>query len=385
MKANRQEKLKNREKPEREKKQKQKKKKERPKKERRVNTWLVTLGSLTFVVVAGLAAWVQLQKYERGVMDVYAIQQDGYVQLVLDQINLVEDRDDEEIVTNILATLDASSNRYWTFSNQEALIFVKDVMETNRYKGFTTETYYGSATAREFIEGLRDNRVTHDTIQIGDRQFIASGVRYEYNHQQYCICLLTNADVVLDHNAYLSAKINLSVLAIAVLAVIVVIGIILAGIAEGWYKKYASVLKTNKELREGIERLNEALNRDNLFNTQHMAFEANALPVLLEKLELRNVWPLEMIVLHCEGEGRQEQFLLQSQTIFDQRTMRVILDDSDVLLLVLKSPMLDERELGELMGGLGAELCGRTVLEDAPLDYLESYFAKFYRQVKKHG
>ena len=111
-------------------------------KKRDFRIWIVAGVMMTLVVICVCCAWAQMKKYERGVLDVYAVQQDGYVQLVLDQINLQEDQDSEEIVHNILETLDASSNHYWTLSDAGSLVFVKDVLETNRYKGFTQESYY---------------------------------------------------------------------------------------------------------------------------------------------------------------------------------------------------------------------------------------------------
>lgn len=66
----------------------------RKKKKSEVNVWLVTLSVLLVVLVIGFLAWLQLDTYEHGILDVYAVQQDGYVQLVLDQINLIKDESD---------------------------------------------------------------------------------------------------------------------------------------------------------------------------------------------------------------------------------------------------------------------------------------------------
>lgn len=97
------------------------------KKKREVSAWLVTLGAIAVILIIGFLAWLQLGTYERGILDVYAVQQDGYVQLVLDQINLIENDTDEALVNDILATFDASSNKYWTLSHDDALVFIKDV------------------------------------------------------------------------------------------------------------------------------------------------------------------------------------------------------------------------------------------------------------------
>lgn len=112
------------------------------------------------------------------------------VQLVLDQINLKDNRDDEQIIKDILGAMDASSNRYWTFSKDQSMLFVKDVTETNKYKGVNTATYYISDSAKEFLNNLSVNNVIHSYIEINDNRYIASGVMFEYKGELTdCVCL----------------------------------------------------------------------------------------------------------------------------------------------------------------------------------------------------
>ena len=81
------------------------------KKKKYISVTLILI--LMAVIVAGLAGltFFEMQRYEDGLIDVCATQQDSYVQLVIDQINLKENRSDQEIIENILSTLDSSSNR----------------------------------------------------------------------------------------------------------------------------------------------------------------------------------------------------------------------------------------------------------------------------------
>ena len=44
------------------------------------------------------------------------------------------------MIEKVLSSLDASSNKYWTLSENQELLFVKDVTETNKYKGFRENT-----------------------------------------------------------------------------------------------------------------------------------------------------------------------------------------------------------------------------------------------------
>ena len=104
--------------------------KKRVKKNKKPKNVLVitTIYLICFSVIAGAFAYTRINKYEEGVLEVCATQQDAYVQLVLDQINLKSNRDDEQIINDILGTMNSSSNKYWTFSKNQSILFVKDVL-----------------------------------------------------------------------------------------------------------------------------------------------------------------------------------------------------------------------------------------------------------------
>lgn len=352
---------------------------------KRVNAWAVIVVVLLFSLLMGYLGWQQLYRYEQGILSVYAKQQDGYVQLVLDQINLQKNREDEEIVTNILGTLDTSNSHYWTLSEKNSLIFVKDVLETNRYKGFTTETYYASESANKFLQGLQENRVTHGTIQINAKNYVASGVKFSYNGKEYHMCLLTGADSILDQNDYLSAKITLSLIAMLILAFMVIGGIIIAMLAEKWYRRYEHMGIENRELAATVEQLNHELTKDSMYHTQYMAFRAEALPRLLSKMEEKDVWPLEILLVKCP-EGRHRRFFFaEAQVLFDEKTVRVILDDTYLLLLSMQYVGEREESRGRLMRQMEGELVGRKVISEKPKKYLERVFAEFFKEVTADG
>lgn len=289
-------------------------------KEKRMGVWITAIICLV-IVFAGFAVY-QIKRYETSVLDIYADAQDAYVQLVLDQINIAADRTEFEIVEDILGTLDASSNRYWTFSSEEALIFVKDVTETNRYKGFTTSTYYVSDEAKEFIRNLRTNRVVHEVIPINEREYIASGVAFEYNDTMYQMCLLTNPRTVLDHNIYLNARINLCVM----IGVVLLLFLLTAIAFVLQHHKLAEALQNekaaNEALRMSVEKLTAALERNRLFDTQLTVFNHSILPMLQEKLEARNVTPYCIFSLVYETEEARKAFLERSQLLLDHKVFR---------------------------------------------------------------
>lgn len=358
--------------------------KQKRKKLRRVNAWVVMILSLLAVAVVGFLAWTQLNVYEEGVLGVYANQQDGYVQLVLDQINLKENRESQEMIEDILQTLDASSSHYWTLSEQNSIIFVKDVLETNRYKGLTTESYYATNTAEAFIASLKDNKVTHARIEMDGKRYVASGVRFVYNGNNYNLCLLTGAETILDQNEYLSAKINLSLLVIIALSLFVIGAMALTILAEKWYRKYATSERENAALMSKVEKLNVEMAKDLLVHPQYAAFHVNALERLLEKLEIKPIWPLDMLFIRCpEGEERAK-FFSAAQLAFNERTIRVILDDTYILLLELISEEVDDQTKRRKIADLGGTLVSRRYLQKKPMKYLTEVFANMYKEVIAH-
>lgn len=349
------------------------------------NIWKITMCFLAMFIVIGLFIWLQITKYEDGVMEIYATEQDGYVQLVLDQINLLDEEAKEESVKAILETLDASNSQFWTFSNKETLLFVKDVLETNRYKGFTTSSYYVSESAQAFLGQLKVNKVTHSTIQMNDENFIISGVEFEFRGENYRICLLTNSKVVLNHNAYLSAKINLVTLAVLVLALILVLSIALATYAEKQNKKYLEEKASNVELRTQIEMLNQRLVREELFDTKYLVFHKKAMPIVLSKINEKSAWPLAFVLIDCTTSENQKVILEQSQAMMDKRMLRVAIDERYLLVVILKCKKWTDYTSITTVLNLEANVVDKLYLEERTEESLETVCEQFLKKVRNHG
>ncbi len=344
--------------------------------------WIITAISLAFVILVGVLCWIQMSNYEQGVLDVYATQQDGYVQLVLEQVQLVEKRGgDEAQIEEILATLDASTSRYWTLSRQSSLVFVKDVMETNRYQGFTTASYYQTVSAKEFMDALEQDRVTHDTIQIGSQSYIASGARFTFRSVPYRVCLLTNAYTILDHNAYLTAKINLYTLALIVLCAFVVCIEILSFLAGHYRRKYYAEAADNRALRLQTEKLNDALHKEDLYDARRTAYTAKALPMLWEKLEGKDPWPLTFLLLRCNGQEAQRQFLQFTQLQMNHKVLRAFWDENHILLILLRVEPLELSAVRENIRVPGVWIVGEQTLTQHPQE--ESLAACFEQFVER--
>ena len=118
--------------------------------------WLprVTLVVALVVAVFLVLSYFQMRGIENGVLATYADEQDGYIKLVVEQINQRQDRDNDEIIKDILGTLDSSSKQYWLFSSDQSMLFVKNVEEIDEYKGLSSEPYFNELGASSFYEGL---------------------------------------------------------------------------------------------------------------------------------------------------------------------------------------------------------------------------------------
>lgn len=318
---------------------KNKQRKTKPKKEKRhilTLTWVITFFALICTFLSGLYYHYQLQNYENGVLEVYAVQQDNYVQLVLDQINLVKDRKDAEIIKSILGTMDGSSNKYWTLSKNDALIFVRDVTETNKYHGYTENTYYISDSAQIFINNLTVNRVVHQMVYIGARKYIASGVKFQYNDSSYQICLLTNPDTILDHNAYLSARINLSIMMGLVLAIFLIMSLTLGLWMEKLNKSQFRIENENIMLRRTIEKLNISLSRQEMYDTRTAVFHSNMLALFIGKLREKKVLPIVLTRFTFDTAEARAVFLAGSQMVLGKNYLRFWTQDNALLVIGLQ-------------------------------------------------
>lgn len=225
-----------------------------------LRTGVVTALACVVAVALGVFCVWQLSHYEDGLVETFANQQDDYVRVVAGQLAGADDAGAEDL----LGSIGASSSQYWTLSEDGSLVFVKDVDETNRYRGFSDSTYYEDGAARDFVAGLSGDGVSHAVIQIDGRDFIASGTVVERAGARVSLCLLTARHVVIDQNAYLGARVGLGV-AIGAALVLMVGACVVMGLrgdrlldrAEAAEREAARLRETNERL--GREKLSELL------------------------------------------------------------------------------------------------------------------------------
>lgn len=296
---------------------------------------LLTLILVGVSFITALGIWACIM-HENSVLDIYSDQQDAYVQLVLDQINIQPEKTDEEIITNILGSLDTSNRKYWTLSKNQMLLFVKDVMETNRYKGFTTPTYFESESAAKFMEGLQLNHVTHDFIEMDEDKYVASGVVFEYNGDQYKICLLTNETVILDNNAFLSSKIGLYIYMGLLLVVILVVSMSTAHMLNDRKKRIGRLHDRIEKLNSEIEKIEAELDAMNSFHSRWNLYGEEMMDMFMRKLEERKVRPVVLWEVRFEDKFEWKRFLRNGQILLDERVLRFSGGKNRIYLVFVK-------------------------------------------------
>ncbi len=343
--------------------------------------WTIFGSTFLFLVIIGFTAYMQMHKYEEGILEVYAHQQDGYVQLVLDQINLVKDRSSEEIVTDILSTLDASTYRYWTFDEDKSIVFVKDVLETNKYKSFTSQTYYSAIDIDTFVSRLRVDSVIHDIIESRGDIYVTSGVKFEYAGKNYTLCLMTESKFILDQNEYMGAKIVLSMLGLLLLLVFFIGVMALVLTTERWYRMYAEGKEENKGLTAIIGKQDDQLSKARLFNTQENSFLPKALPVLFRRLDAKEAFPLLLYVVQAGVGPEREAFFQRAGLLLDRKTVRAVIDNQYILLISLKHKAFSEDIIAEMENKLGCKIVAYRYVENGDRA-LSSVYEEMIKEVK---
>lgn len=288
----------------------------------RVKRIMITLAGVLVVIALGFLGHYFLTKSDDCTLSVYAEQQDAYVQLVLDQINLQKDRSDEEIINGILSSLDGSGQKYWTLSKEKELLFVKDVTETNRYKGVTTATFYASESASGFLDRLAENRVIHEFITLDDEKYVASGVLFSYQEQQYRICLLTNESFVLDNNEYLSSKIS-NYIFLGILLVLMVLLVMIGITVVSKRNETIADLQERLEVKnQKIDELEETMKSFQYYHTRWSVFNSDLMPVFKKKLQEKKVQNVQVAKLSFATSVAKKKYLELAQVMLDERVIR---------------------------------------------------------------
>ena len=261
---------------------------------------VITACVITLVLLMSAFAWWQIYNYEQGVAELYAQEQDGYVEIVARQITLYGDIAGDEFVEETIQMLDSTSQRYWTLDNSEYFLFVKSISETNVYKTFSTDTFYNTQSAQDFLGTLRKGDVKHSIITLDGYKYVASGIIFEYNGTEYRLCLLTDYDIMLTNNAYLSSKLYLLIDFILIIALLAIAVIAFTVKLIDARKKLESIRQVNTELNTYIDYLdNVVMGR----NQRSIITGEGKILRLLHRIDERQVYPCTFVRIKLETEN----------------------------------------------------------------------------------
>ena len=309
---------------------------------RRLPTPAVAVISVAIAIAAAAFSWWQLSNYENNLLEIFAKQQDQYVKLAVDQIDREDDRADEEIVDKVLGSISGSSSQYWTLSKKNSLVFVKDVTDSSRYRGFSSKTYYRTQSASDFISGLASGRVDHAIIEIDGRDFIASGSKFSYNGHTYRLCLLTGKHVVIDQNAYLAARVNLGVTIGAVLVIFVGACIGMSLRNDAMARRLRAAEADAVELRRTVEDLNAQVMGRKTFDTTRSVFSLAEAPTFFDRLRAAGRFPVTFVSARFDTPDALDGFLLRARGVLDASVVRFA--EGSALLLAFVGVEADAAE-----------------------------------------
>ena len=268
---------------------------------------------LMATLLTAFAVW-QIHNYEQGVAELYAQEQDGYVEIVARQIELYGDIAGDAFVEDTIEMLDSTSQRYWTLDNSEYFLFVKSISETNVYKTFSTDTFYNTQSAQSFLATLVQGKVKHSIISLEGTKYVASGIIFEYNGTEYRLCLLTDYEIMLTNNAYLSSKLYLLIVLILLIALLIIAVIYFTMKLIDARKKVDSIRAVNTELNNYIDYL------DNVIMGRNQAAIITGegkIMRLLHRIDERKITPCAFVRVKLETGAMMSFFEKNSKLLGD--------------------------------------------------------------------
>lgn len=346
---------------------------------RKFNFFIVTSLVVFFAMAADLFLIYQLGNYEARFLEIYGMQQDGYVKVVLEQINRLGGQGTKEDIADIVGSLDATASKYWTVSKDGSLLFVKSVAETNRYQGFTDGTYYAGSGALEFLDSLEMGQVGHKVIELGEGRFVASGTVFGWQGGQYKICLLTYDKVVLEDNALLESRNSIIIILSLVLALLIALSMVMSGKIARQGLEIARLKERMVWQNQQIERLDGQLKRENAFNARKHVFQEIVLDEFLEVLDEKNARPLHFAVFETDSIEARDEFLERMQVMLDRNVLRFSMDGGRVLLIFVGYEKHASQRMVEALENWNVHGVANLYCEDNTEGY-QAQFGQFWKE-----
>lgn len=214
---------------------------------------LTVLFSVIMMIAFVTYSIYQLSDYEKGMTEIFAEEQDGYVALVAEEAR--RGSPVLESAEKAVGILDSSNKQYWTMDNKDTILYIKNVTESNAYRDVEPEKYYHSKSARKFLKSISDTYITHSTIEIDGKKYIASGTLVKTPKQSIRLILLSDYKILFSNNDYLSKKIYLQISIMVVASVFIVTLIFMAILIRNAKNRQDAAEKESIELRKKIEEI----------------------------------------------------------------------------------------------------------------------------------
>lgn len=327
---------------------------------------------LVAAMLLGIVGLWLSKNYESSVLDIYANQQDDYVQQILELVNAQPDYTDEELA-ELFASLDMSDKNYWILSGEKELLFVKNEKESKRYRGFTMRSLFESDSAGEFVEQLEQNHVIHENIVMEEENYVASGVIFEYQDAYYALCLLTAESVVLDNNTFLSAKISENIYVFILLLTLALSVMILMSVADKRKREIQRLQSRNENLNCEMKKLEDELNFMDSYHTRWNLFHVNVMETFVKKLEAREVHPVTFVKLQFKEQKKYREFLDKAQLLLDEKVLRFTAGEKELILLFVQFQIGEAETALQSLEPAGFEICKTAVCQEKEQQLYEVY------------
>ena len=234
------------------------------------------------------------------------------------------------------------------------MLYVKDALETNRYQALTANSYYTTDSSMGFINDLELNKVKHERIILDNKEYIASGALFDYEDEQYRICLLTNTTVLLDNNKFLGSKMELIIIFVVAYSAIFVLPIVLAIVSNKNKKKVYSTEADLKEANNVIEVLNEKMVRDEIYDNRLNLFNFSAIDKFIEEYKKQvKAFPISFIAFRYGQKKTVSNFFGGNCILFGKRDIKFY-DGKNHLALIM-SVKCDNDKAKEIAGKVKAD------------------------------
>lgn len=284
-----------------------------------------------------------LKQYEKSIFSIYANQQDGYVKIINKQINLQSDRSNYDIIQNILGTLDNSDKTYWTMEEDQSVVYVKNVLETNKYKGVSPATVFNTASARKFLKALSKDHIVHAYIGLNNQKYVASGSSFSYNGKEYKLCLLTDESIILDNNTYLMAKTAIQILWVVIIGMFVIVTVIAIILLQQQNVIIQAKQQKIMTLNLKLDAINKENKLDNMFGSKWNVYQDIVLKKFIDSFEDKDLNRIVFCRIEFENDEKRDLFLNASSNRLDNEVLKFYYGEHDLMILFVRYT-LDESE-----------------------------------------